>query len=344
MKLKNPFNKKVRNVRKFIIFVIFIIVICICYSVSSLFRLESNQKATINIKSGATTTEIAEQLKEKNIIKSKMVYQFLSKYYKYDGKYKSGSFSVNTNKGYKGIMIELTKGNGMADYVKVTIPEGFTVKQIAEKLAETGLVDKDKFIKAANRTYDYPFLKDNIGSKIKLEGYLFPDTYYIKKHKAADDIVKMMLDRFNYVFTKKYYDRSKTVNISVREAIIMASVVEREAEAESERPIVARVFYNRLNKKMKLQSCATVQYVLDKHKQVLSLNDIKVNSPYNTYKNIGLPAGPICNPGIKSIEAALYPAKATYLYFVAKGDGTHYFSNTYAEHVNAQKKYQSKTN
>jgi UPF0755 protein len=148
---------------------------------------------------------------------------------------------------------------------------------------------------------------------------------------SENQIANKMLNRFNVVYNTLIVPGSNRLGISPDEALIMASVIEKEAKLEYERPVIAAVFYNRLRINMKLQSCATVQYALGTHKEVLAYKDLEIESPYNTYKHSGFPIGPISNPGISSIEAALNPANVDYIYFVAKGDGSHYFSSSYKE-------------
>lgn len=335
-------NIKISGKTRFIILFVALLVICVLYSVKSAVTLDSGKKSYINITAGESTTDIADDLRGKGIIKSTLAFKIFSKYYNYDGKYKTGSFLVNTDNGYEGIMKILSGNNTNSGLIKVTFPEGFTVKEIASRLSQMGLANYDKFLKAANGNYDYPFLSVDNKSAFKLEGYLFPDTYFFKRGQSEDDTVKMMLDRFNAVFKKEYYEKAKKVNLSIKELMTMASIVEREAKLQSERPLIAGVFYNRINRKMKLQACSTVQYVMDEHKDILSNKDIAIDSPYNTYKYEGLPPGPICNPGIKSIEASLSPHKSGYLYFVAKGNGAHYFSSTYKEHIKAVSVYEKR--
>ncbi len=185
---------------------------------------------------------------------------------------------------------------------------------------------------------EYEFLKDP--KIITLEGFLFPDTYYISEDLNEEEIIKIFLDRFNQIYIEN--DISEHIlekNISLNDFITMASIVEREAVKPEERAIISGIFYNRLGIDMPLQSCATVQYILKERKPILSIADTKINSPYNTYINKGLPPTPIASPGLDAILATLNPNKTDYIYFVAKGDGGHEFSKTYEEHLRAKKKY-----
>jgi len=192
--------------------------------------------------------------------------------------------------------------------------------------------------------------QENPQRENKLEGYLFPDTYFFDPKAGERAIIEKFLDNFDAKFKPEFYERAKELNMTVDEVIILASIIERETALPEERPIVSSVFHNRLKSSdpnlKKLESCATVQYVLyktqGKMKEKLSDEDTKIDHPYNTYLYEGLPPGPICCPGLASIEAALYPdEESEYLYFVAKGDGSHEFSRTLAEHLEAVKKYQS---
>lgn len=166
---------------------------------------------------------------------------------------------------------------------------------------------------------------------------MFPDTYQFKKGTSNHEIIDKMLSRFNEIYKSAVFLEMKNTNYSLDEIITISSIVEEEAKLDIERPIIAKVFYNRLQKNMKLESCATVQYALGTHKSVLYYKDLEVDSPYNTYKYIGLPQGPICNPGKNSIMAALNPADVNYIYFVSKGDGSHYFTNSYDEFLKYKK-------
>ncbi|WP_243467136.1 endolytic transglycosylase MltG [Acetivibrio straminisolvens] len=215
-------------------------------------------------------------------------------------------------------------------------------------------MDKEDFIEACNtEEFEYKFLKDIPDSperKNRLEGYLFPDTYFFDPKGGERAIIEKFLDNFDAKFKPEFYERAKELNMTVDEVIILASIIERETALPEERAIVSSVFHNRLKSSnpelKKLQSCATVQYVLyntqGKMKEKLSDEDTKINHPYNTYLFEGLPPGPICSPGLAAIEAALYPdEESEYLFFVAKGDGSHEFSKTLAEHLEAVKKYEA---
>jgi UPF0755 protein len=214
----------------------------------------------------------------------------------------------------------------------LTIPEGFTVRQIAERIEEEGLGETGEFLTAAGRPRgfeaDFPLPEDS------LEGYLFPDTYRIEDDQGERGTVVQMLRRFDQVVWQGLFEReAERDGRSLREVIILASLVEAEAKQEDERPIIAGVFLNRLARGQRLECDATVQYALGAdRKPRLMYEDLEIESDYNTYLHEGLPPGPICNPGEASIRAALEPADVPYLYYVARQDGSHAFSRTFAEH------------
>lgn len=301
------------------------------------------KEVKIEIKRGDTTQAIAQTLYENDLITSKLWFRAQSKLYKYDGKYKEGVFSLNTTMDDKRMMQVMTTDKAeQVDNIKITIPEGFNVAQIATRLEEMNIVSKDEFIKAVNeKEYDYEFLKNiPLSKKYKLEGYLFPDTYFIRKDSNAEEIVIKMLNRFEEI-TNKYKQELTTLGYSFDEVITIASIIEQEAKLEEERAIIGGVMYNRLKDNMKLQMCSTVQYALEKKKANLSYEDLEVESPYNTYKYGGLPAGPICSPGEASIKAAFQPEEHNYYFFVVKDIelGSHAFSSTANEHNQNKSKY-----
>lgn len=299
----------------------------------------------VEIPRGAGTSAIAEILKEKGIIKNTYIFRLLSMINGYDSLYRSGTHILSDKLSYEDVMRVLSS-NPIT--VKVTIPEGYNVKQIAEVLEKKGLADEDKFFDAlSSGQFDYKFLKDLPKRDNRLEGYLFPDTYEFDLKAGEKEIIDRMLANFNAKFKPEYYEKAKSMGMTVDQIVILASIIEREARRPEETDKIAGVFYNRLKSKdqtlRRLQSCATIQYIFYMRegtvKEKITEADTKVESPYNTYIIEGLPPGPICCPGENSIKSALFPEEHDYLYFVARGDGTHEFSRTYAEHQAAQRKY-----
>lgn len=289
----------------------------------------------ITIPDGANGGEILDMLEANGIVKYPLVFRVYASSTGLTSKYRSGDFVVNTGYSYKQIMQTLTNDPASrSNEIKITIPEGFEVEQIASAMEKAGVCSKADFLAAASETdYDFEFLKgvDFTSRKYALEGYLFPETYIFKRGVTAEEVVVTMLSTFEKVISK--YDVA-----DIDKSVILASVIEREAMGDEDRHLVSSVFHNRLNGKgglAKLQSCATVQYILGERKDVLSEADTMIDSPYNTYMYDGLPVGPIANPGEASIEAALNPDKTDYLYFGVNKDGKHTFSKTYEEHLRA---------
>lgn len=282
---------------------------------------------------GASGGEIVGLLDAEGVIEHPNLFKIYARISGADTGYKSGDFTVNTGASYKEILKVLTSApNSDKNIVKVTIPEGFEVYRMADAFEKAGVVSAEEFLKAADSTdYDFDFLK-GIKNKDKrlyaLEGYLFPDTYVFYKNTPARVVVETMLKSFEKVISKYSAE-------DLDSTIILASIIEREALGDSDRHLVSSVFHNRLssNGHHLLQSCATVQYVLGERKAVLSEEDTRIDSLYNTYMHPGLPIGPIACPGESSIEAAINPAESDYLYFVRTNKGEHAFAKTYQEHL-----------
>lgn len=321
------------------IFFVAIIVIAVTFGavMRDMNHIAISEDKTVDIPEGAGAGIVAEILNDNGIIKYPTVFKISSKIGGYDGSYKPGLVTIHKDMSYKDILNSLVVSERNA--VRVVIPEGYTIKQIASTLDEAGICLQAEFKSALDPSlYDYRFLKDIPDRENKLEGYLFPATYEFMPNSSAQTVVDTMLKSFDEVYTDEYYERTKAVNMTVDEVVTMASIIERETNSKGERAKVAGVFYNRLNSDMKLESCATVQYILGENKPVLSVSDTQIDSPYNTYKNYGLPIGPIASPGADCIKAALYPEKTDAFYFVLGDDGKHIFSKTYEEHLDAMNK------
>ncbi|MFB0525846.1 MAG: endolytic transglycosylase MltG [bacterium] len=287
-----------------------------------------SKTALVTIEQGMTAQEVAELLGKEGLISSKNYFLFLLRVRGVHRKIKAGIYEINSRESTWRIISKLFLGKSKK--VKLTIPEGFTAPQIAQLIEEKGLGEKDRFLESVEER--------------KLEGYLFPETYLVDYHITEEEIINMMIDQFNKLFTKEMEERGKKFNFTKRDTIILASIIEKEAVKEEERPLISAVFHNRLKKRWYLESCATVQYALGEHKEKLTYEDVKIDSPYNTYIHFGLPPGPICNPGLAAIEAALYPAQTDLMFFVTEGEGTHRFSKYYQKHLEAQKKKSKKEN
>ena len=287
----------------------------------------------ITIPQGAGTATIAKELKNHNLIHSPFAYKAASRLFGMDKKYNYGKFEIEKSGGYAHIFKVLSSPGNVVDSIKVTVPEGYEIYKLADMLEEKGLIDKDKFYYLVdNGNFDYEFVSQIPEREMRLEGYLFPDTYEFVPNDEYG-IINEMLRRFDE-FYQKYKTQIEQSGYTTDQIVTLASIIEREA-GSADKKMVSSVFHNRLksDEYPYLQSCATVQYVLRERKPVLSLDDTKIDSPYNTYINPGLPIGPIASPGEASIEATLNPETTNYYFFVMGSDGQHHFSETFNEHI-----------
>lgn len=278
----------------------------------------------VEIPEHLTARQTADLLGENRVVHSELLFRAFLKITRYDRRIKSGTYTFRIHEYPWTLIHKLTLG--LSDDIKVTIPEGLRASQIAEKLAESGVIAF-----AADFT-------DLVRQK-NAEGELFPSTYLFPPHFGPQRAVARMIDEYKKQIEAAYNSASPAPAVPLRSALIVASIVEREAVLKSERPIIAAVYLNRIKKRMPLQADPTVQYALGTWKQGLTKADLKAPSPYNTYLHSGLPPGPICSPGLESFKAVLAPADTKALYFVADGKGGHVFSETNSEHSQARRQY-----
>jgi UPF0755 protein len=227
--------------------------------------------------------------------------------------------------------------------VKFTVPEGLTTRQTMNILIEAGLVTEEEFWnEIENGQFDYRFLEGAPAGRERLEGFLYPETYEIYKDEGAHAVIDKMVGQFDSLFTDEDYTRAEKLKRSVREIVTIASLIERETAVPDERAVISRVINNRIKEDMPLQIDASIQYLLDAPKEQLTEEDLQIESPYNLYLNKGLPPGPICNPRIDSVNAALHPGKNKYLYYVLDPalNGMHRFSEGYDEFLSNKSAYQ----
>lgn len=298
----------------------------------------------VTITRGMSANSVADLLEENGIIKNGFVFSYYLKLKDEGAKFQAGTYELQPGMDKSDVIAKLNAGDIIAEEtIRFTIPEGFTVLQIADKLAADGLINKDKFLELAETDRAWGDAEAVRGvpktDKLhkRLEGYLFPETYEMKKESTEEDIITRMVsetDRKLSALPEGWQGAMEASGRTLHEILTIASLVEREVVVDEERALVAGVIYNRIKAPMRLQIDATVQYALDTPKARLSLSDLEINSPYNTYKIDGLPPGPIASPSIASIEAALYPADTKYLFYVTKKDGTqtHLFAETFKEH------------
>ncbi len=276
---------------------------------------------------GATFADIASQLATSGVIGNALQFRILARTHHEDVDVHAGAYRFPPNQTAAEVLQALLTG-GAQTAAWVSIPEGFTAQQIAERLDEAGVGQA-----AALSHY---FLSTGLtvdGSRTKnLEGYLFPSTYLVPLDATPVQIEKQLTDEFFKELPPDAQQRARALGVTVPQGVVVASLVEREAKVDADRPMIAGVIFNRLKQNMPLQVDATIEYALPSHKTDLSLGDLKIDSPYNTYKITGLPPTPIANPGRPSLEAAFHPSKTDMLYYVYCGNGRHVFSKTLAEH------------
>jgi UPF0755 protein len=288
----------------------------------------------IPISRGTALLEIAGQLRQERIISASGERAFVAAAVLrgWRSRLQPGRYYLAPSQSPWEILKILVAGKVYTTWL--TVPEGYTLNQIGEKLEENRLGARNEFMALCAQPAKYHHAFPIPGAS--LEGYLFPDSYQIDGRQGAADIIQKMLDRFDEVVWRGLFKAQPRIgNRSLGEIITLASLVEGEARRPEERPLIAGVLLNRLKIGMRLECDATVQYALGQRKERLSFEDLKVNSPYNTYLRAGLPPGPINNPGRASVAAALHPEANPYLFYVARRDGSHIFSRTYAEHLAA---------
>ena len=293
-------------------------------------ELATDQVVYVEIKSGMSAGDISDELVRRGVLTDKFSFWWRVKRSGAASKFKSGMYAMHPNMTADEVLTKLI--NGDTAEVKFTIPEGFGVKEIAKRLADEGLVDEQEFLAKAKDFAPYPYIDRKSDIRYACEGFLFPDTYILHEDATVDGILKMMAKDFDNRLTPDLRARAKAMNLSLHELITLASLVEKEAMYEEDRAIIAQVFFKRLRVGMPLQSDTTLQYLLDAPKEDVSLEDTRIESPYNTYQHRGLPPGPIASPGMASIKAVLYPADTDYLYFVADRQGHNHYSTNYSDH------------
>lgn len=282
---------------------------------------------------GWTARRIGAMLEQADLVPNGWLFDVTARLTGTADRLKAGEYIIRRGTGMAHIVDAMAKGR--VAQVRVTLAEGLTARQIGAALEDAGVVAAQTFMSIVGEPPAW--VRDEFGfveEGASLEGYLFPDTYSFARGVPAATVVRTMLARFESVVLPEY--ESASSGLSLRDAVILSSIVEREARVAQERPIIAGVFLRRLAMGMALQSCATVQYVLPVPKERLSTADTQIDSPYNTYLVTGLPPGPISNPGLSSIKAVMAPAVGSALYFVARPDGSHVFSSSYSDHLTAK--------
>jgi len=289
----------------------------------------------VNIPRGTPFAQVVNLLEEKDLIRSRLLFRAMAYFYNAPQQIKAGEYEFSKAMSAGDILQKLVRGEVKA--YNIVVPEGFTVRLIAARLAANGLVDEKEFLRLARDHDTLATLKIPAASA---EGFLFPDTYRLDRSMDTRTILKTMADRFLVKMTGGMIEQVRAQGFGIKEWVTLASIIEKETGRKDEMPLVSAVFRNRLRNRMPLQSDPTVIYGIENFDGNLTRTHLERQNPYNTYLNRGLPPGPICNPGTDALAAALNPAPVDYLYFVSRNDGSHQFSATLAEHSRAVRKYQ----
>lgn len=324
-----------------------------CYFSISLPQKTLTSSKEIEIVRGESIWQIANELELKGVIKNKYLFLFYLFLTGKLDKVKAGVYLIPPFASIKEIAQILIKGK--EKLIKLTIPEGWNLRDIGLYLEKLGLFQAEEFWKVAgfpavdynlsknlpfpyDFSKEFPFLKEK-PKNIGLEGYLYPDTYFIPKNISPQNLIRLFLTNFNRKVYLPLQKELKHKNKTLFEIIIMASLVEKEVKTKEEKELVAGILWKRLKTGMPLQVDATITYITGKKTIKITYNDLEIDSPYNTYKYKGLPIGPICNPGLESILATLYPQKSPFWYYLTTPEGNTIFSKTYQEHLLAKQKY-----
>ncbi len=328
--------------RKTFLFLSFLILFLLSAAYTFIFPLpwEDHQPVEVVVEPGDSFSDLTDSLIEKKVIKNGWYFRYLAKDKQLDRRIQAGRYQLKTFMDYHEVLKILTS-KPQKGLFKVVVPEGFTLKQIAEKLEKEARVSKEDILNIGLNGASYfskPFLDSNLTPS--LEGYLFPKTYLIWEGSSANEVISLMLNQFDKEIKSLDLSKLSERNLTFHKWVTIASMIEKEAKIPTERPLISAVIYNRLKRGMRLQIDATVIYALGYHKKRLFEKDTMVKSPYNTYLHSGLPPGPICNPGLDSLKAALDPAPVDYLYYVLAdpASGRHIFTRTEAEFLKAKEK------
>lgn len=285
------------------------------------------RKADIPVLPGTGARQIAAALKKEGLLTFRTPFVVLAKITGMHRRLQAGLYRMDSRMSLWELLSVLSEGK--SELMTLCVPEGFTAFQIAQLASSRKIVPAEDFMRAA----EDPELARRLGlPAARLEGFLFPETYRVPLGVGPEDLVKLMVDYFRQVAGRDYADRVKRQGLTLYQAVILASIVEKEAQLESERPLIAGVMLNRLRQNMRLEVNATLNYVLDNKRAWLTRDQLNIRSPYNTYMRHGLPPSPICNPGRTSLKAVAEPAESDYLFYVAQGDGSHLFAPDFAGH------------
>lgn len=312
------------------------------------------QAKVFTVKKGQAVSAVGIALKEQKLVSSDLFFKLYAYQSKQEKSFKAGSYEISPAMTVKEIVKKISLGQVIGEEIDRQIIEGWTRRDLAKKISEWGMGQEADFYKLVGEpmkecslksptSKDYSTQFDFLADKPAcrgLEGYLFPDTYRLYKNASADDLVLKMLQNFDRKLTSEMRAEIKRQGKTIYEIVTMASVIQKEVTSEADMKVVSGIFWNRLKSGQGLESCATLAYILGVNKDIYSLDDTQIDSPYNTYRNNGLPVGPISNPGFQAINAAIYPDKTDYYYFLSRPDtGETVFSKTFEEHIRNKNKY-----
>lgn len=349
-KRKKSYKKKKRSFLPFVVLVLFLLAAAWLILLFTEVKSEKDvdgKEVTIEIPKGAGQKEIAGILKKNGLIGNEFAFYLKIREMSAGSQLKYGTFQLNTGYSLKTLIQKLVTEGAKKEGNWFTVPEGYTIEKIAKKLEEEGYCSADDFLEAVQQdNYHYWFLEsipEDADVTYRLQGFLFPDTYDLGETVTAEGVVRTMLDQFGVQYTKGMDAQAKAMGRTTYEIVTEASMIERETSFDAERGKIAGVIENRLAQNMRLQIDPTFLYPLTNgmyDKPSSTYEDTRTDSPYNTYTNYGFPVGPICSPGLPSIEAALNPESHSYLFYhtdTDKNDGSHIFTETYEEHLETQK-------
>lgn len=320
---------KIINKRKFYLFLV--TVVLLIFGLTSFFYIRyqiitpleaDGQERPFVVERGESLREIAANLEESKLIRDKFLFQYYILYKGWGARLQAGQYELSPSSNIPQIAQKIVEGKTVSNEIVITIPEGFNLKQIDARLAKAGLIEEGELLKQP-----------------QLEGYLFPDTYYFSPNESLDEIIGKMRANFEQKLNKELREEIARQGKSIEEIVIMASLLEKEVSKEEDRRLVSGIFWRRLKDNYPLESCATIAYILNVDKWRYTAAETKIDSPYNTYQNIGLPPGPICHPGLSAIKAAIYPQESENYFFLSKPDGETVFSKDLEEHNRNKMKY-----
>ncbi|MFH0796712.1 MAG: endolytic transglycosylase MltG [Candidatus Omnitrophota bacterium] len=283
---------------------------------------------TVRITRQTSLRQISEKLAQKELLRSPFLFIVITKISGHERNLKAGLYEIPANGSPYQVFQKLASGKTAV--VRITVPEGWSSREIAKLLERKDLCSRESFL--------------TVVAQKSLEGFLFPNTYFIPSELSPEAITRIFVKEFKNIWKPEWSERAKQIRFTQKEILTLASIIERETTLDEEKPIISSVFHHRLRRGMRLEADPTVLYAIQSWRIPLTSRLLHTVSPYNTYLHRGLPPGPICNPGMKSIMAALYPAKTNYLFFVADGNGTHIFSQTLAEHNSARNMVKAQKN